>query len=194
MFNTGVHIRDDLVPNKVQDQLCLLFEDTSFPWFLCEHKNLTSTPREYNAYKSITNNIFEYMQFTHQFISNEKINSKFVDYPLSLFQTVCTALNFNSSIIRIKANLCPKVNFENIDAHQTPHVDTNSNHWVMIYYVNDSDGDTFLFDNNDVSIVKHRISPKKGRILMFNGNTLHAGMHPRNHDYRIVINFNFIKL
>ena len=48
--------------------------------------------------------------------------------------------------------MCPKVNFENIDAHQTPHVDTNSNHWVMIYYVNDSDGDTFLFDNNDVSI------------------------------------------
>jgi len=193
MFNQEIFIDDNVIPVGLQNQIQELFEDSFFPWFLCKHKNLTATPNEYQYYKNITNNLFEYTQFTHNFVSDEKINSKFVDLPLILFQTISTAYNFNSKIIRIKANLCPRVTVENVNAHQTPHVDSNHKHWVMIYYVNDSDGDTFLFDPDTVT-VKHRISPKKGRIIVFNGNVLHAGMHPRNCDYRMVINFNFIKL
>jgi hypothetical protein len=191
MFDTDVVVNDTLIPPNLQDQIYLLLENPFFPWFLCEHKNITSSPQAYYYYKSINKNIFEYTQFTHEFISNEKINSNSVDYPMSIFETVATSFNFNSKVTRVKANLCPKVNIKNINAHQTPHVDSDQNHWVMIYYVNDSDGDTFLFDNDGLTI-KHRITPKKGRIVLFNGNTLHAGMHPRTHDYRIVINFNFI--
>jgi hypothetical protein len=191
MFDTDVIVEDTLIPVELQDQIHQLLEDPFFPWFLSEHKNTTSAPEDYQYYKSISKNTFEYTQFTHEFISKEKINSKFVDYPMSIFQIVSASLNFNSKVIRVKANLCPKVNIENIDAHQTPHIDSDQNHWVMLYYVNGGDGDTFLFDNN--LSIKHRITPKKGRVVLFNGNTLHAGMHPRTHDYRIVINFNFIK-
>lgn len=193
MFGSDIFIDDDVVPVRLQDQMQALLEDTSFPWFLCEHKIFTSTPTEYQYYKNITNNIFEHTQFTHEFVANEKINSNFLDTPISLFQTIASTYNFNSKIIRIKANLCPQVNIANVNAHQTPHVDNNYKHWVMIYYANDSDGDTFLFDSTTLSI-QHRVSPKKGRIVVFNGNRLHAGMHPRNHNYRIVVNFNFIKL
>ena len=41
--------------------------------------------------------------------------------------------------------------------------------------------------------ISKRIEPRKGRTVMFDGKFLHAGMHPRNADYRIVINFNIEK-
>ena len=59
---------------------------------------------------------------------------------------------------------------------------------VIIYYVNDSDGDTCIFDNEGK--VQHRISPKKGRFLVFDGNRKHAGSHPYHANYRVVINSN----
>jgi hypothetical protein len=59
---------------------------------------------------------------------------------------------------------------------------------VVIYYVNDSDGDTFVFDD-DGKIIK-RVSPKKGRFFMFDGRLKHAGSHPYDNTMRVVINFN----
>ena len=67
-------------------------------------------------------------------------------------------------------------------------MDNETPHYTGIYYVNDCDGDTFLFDGTK-EIAK--ISPKKGRIVIFDGKTLHAGSHPYNSDFRMVINFNF---
>ena len=55
-----------------------------------------------------------------------------------------------------------------------------------MYYVIDSDSDTFIFDENE-SIVD-RIKPKRGRLLFMRGDVLHAGAHPVKFDKRLVIN------
>lgn len=70
-----------------------------------------------------------------------------------------------------------------------PHTDFGPNvpHWVVLYYVNDSDGDTVFFDNNNNII--ERVTPKKGRVVLFNGNILHSGGIPKSNP-RCVINFN----
>ena len=73
--------------------------------------------------------------------------------------------------------------------HDLPHVDRKDKHIVLLYYVNDTDGDTILFDN-DLNIIK-RVSPKKNRVLIFNGNILHAGCSPIQSKKRVGINFNF---
>jgi hypothetical protein len=70
-----------------------------------------------------------------------------------------------------------------------PHTDKDFPHWVCLYYVNDSDGDTVFFDDNKKEI--ERISPKKGRIAFFDGSIYHAGT-PSETNSRAVINFNFI--
>jgi hypothetical protein len=189
-------IIDDLViPTDIQDSVELQLEDRYFPWFLCEHKIRTSSLEEYRCFKDVSNNIYEHTQLIHDFVMDGRANSKFVDLPLQILQKVSDKYNFNVELSRVKANFCPMVHVENDHAHQIPHIDIRSarEHWVMIYYVNNSDGDTFLFENNDLA-VKQRISPKKGRCLLFKGNTLHAGMHPRTNNYRIVINFNFYKI
>jgi hypothetical protein len=95
------------------------------------------------------------------------------------------------------------VHVDNPDAHQIPHTDSIKDHWVILYYVADSDGDTFIFNEKlreDEPIwnvknlsIKQRISPKQGRVVIFDGAHLHAGMHPRNHYNRVVTNFVFAK-
>jgi hypothetical protein len=79
---------------------------------------------------------------------------------------------------------------------QVPHTDLkfeNGNsipHLVCLYYVNDSDGPTFFYDN-DLNVVK-KVSPSKGTAVIFDGDTLHAGSNPILTPLRFAININFL--
>ena len=70
------------------------------------------------------------------------------------------------------------------------HVDADMPHTTTLYYVNDSDGDTYFFDN-DGNIIK-KVTPKKGRIVTFDGLTYHSSSCPRENSHRLVLNFNYV--
>ena len=84
--------------------------------------------------------------------------------------------------------------------HQSIHVDLKMPHLVCIYYVNDADGDTIIFDrkydgteqtyDSDWKELK-RITPKKGRILLFNGLMYHSSSSPKD-NVRCIINFDLV--
>lgn len=82
--------------------------------------------------------------------------------------------------------------------HDTPHIDLGMDHLVCLYYVNDTDGDTFIFDKkrgddkplDNLQVVK-QVTPKQGRCLLFNGNHYHASSGPTL-DIRCIINFDII--
>jgi len=93
---------------------------------------------------------------------------------------------------RAKINLQHQFTDNKPEYHNVPHYDLQDrNHFVCIYYVNDSDGDTLFFDNEKNCNVIGRVSPKKGRLLFFNGNMLHASQHPLKSSERVVINMDF---
>jgi len=90
--------------------------------------------------------------------------------------------------------------------YHNPHVDFYLPHYNALYYVNDSDGDTFIFNEtyDDVSLersveytrdnkftIARQISPKRGRMIGFEGKHYHASMHPMKSSHRIVVTFNF---
>lgn len=70
-----------------------------------------------------------------------------------------------------------------------PHVDQTRPHIVILYYCNDSDGDTFFFDRDHKTIID-RVSPKKNRMVVFDGMIPHASSYPTT-PYRVTINLNF---
>lgn len=70
--------------------------------------------------------------------------------------------------------------------HYLPHVDLNIKHLVVLYYVNDSDGDTVFFDSSG-KIFK-TVKPTKGRMVFFDGQILHAAGIPKT-SHRCVVNF-----
>ena len=73
--------------------------------------------------------------------------------------------------------------------HYAPHIDFPFQHTVVLYYVNDADGDTVFFDKNN-NIIKS-VSPKRGRVVMFDGLLYHGGGIPK-HGPRCVVNFDII--
>ena len=96
----------------------------------------------------------------------------------------------NYQVYRVKSNLqfnvtgCKKTN------HLPIHMDKiTEGDKTLLYYVNDSDGDTLFFDN-DLNITK-RVTPKKNRAILFDSNMLHAGANPIKNETRIVINIIF---
>jgi hypothetical protein len=78
-----------------------------------------------------------------------------------------------------------------------PHIDDENSHMVLLYYVNDSDGDTLLYNNvykeDNEMVVEHRISPKAGRAVLFDGRVYHSFHYPNVHETRSVININISK-
>ena len=59
----------------------------------------------------------------------------------------------------------------------------------FLYYVNDSDGDTILYED-DKKTVLTRVSPKKNRLLLFSGDIPHCSSSPTKNLKRVVININ----
>ena len=114
-----------------------------------------------------------------------------------------TGRSFLPRIQRIKANLYTKrVDYPN-DSYQIPHVDMWNHEAghpdageIFLYYADDSDGDTFFFNENfgakEYSVLR-RSSPKKGKGVLFDNSIVHASSPPRFHDRRITLNFVFTK-
>jgi hypothetical protein len=69
------------------------------------------------------------------------------------------------------------------------HLDFPFSHWVGLYYINDSDGDTIFFDDDENEI--KRVTPKKGQMVFFDGSIKHCSSPPTK-THRAIVNFNFI--
>ena len=81
----------------------------------------------------------------------------------------------------------------------TPHLDRTEPHLVFLYYVNDSDGDTIIYNYkskspNDIPFFEDvkeqkRVKPKQGRVVIFDGMYWHTAQQPKN-NIRCIINCN----
>ena len=81
----------------------------------------------------------------------------------------------------------PKLTEKNINIHtDLPHP-----HWVCLYYVNDSSGDTTFYELDKKTEIG-KASPKKGRIVLFDGTIPHIG-GVSTKSTRTVINISFNK-
>lgn len=103
-------------------------------------------------------------------------------------------IKFNNEI-RVKYNILVRNTDSTPSNYNTPHHDAVSNAYSIVYYCNDSDGDTFLFNefyngqNPDKLTIAKRVSPKRNRCVIFESNRMHASSSPIYSKDRRVINF-----
>ena len=76
----------------------------------------------------------------------------------------------------------------------TPHIDIDEGdkHIVVLYYVIDSDGDTIIYNERTESssyTEKQRVSPKQGRVVIFEGGQYHTAAQPTK-GTRCIVNYN----
>ena len=129
-------------------------------------------------------NIKPPLSFIHILKDSMTLSTNFSNFSLIPLQ-VCLALNIGLENI-FMAHVLLTCSQNTKLKHYAPHIDFPQNHYALIYYVNDADGATVLFDD-DKNIIQE-VEPKRGRILLFNGAILHGSGIPKNGN-RCIVNF-----
>jgi hypothetical protein len=135
----------------------------------------------------------------HPLVDYDNIVSGNYKKYFSNFQSAIeTKFNITSpEIRRMRINLTNPIGYKT-DKYDVPHFDSLVPRLkILIYYINDVDGDTLIFeekcygdyDFSKKKLVK-RVQPKKGRAVIFDANRFHAGSWPSDKT-RYIINMNF---
>jgi hypothetical protein len=183
---------DDIIPKSLQDNIEAILLGNNFPWYL--QKDITFT---YGGDKALG--------FSHFYKHVDKApNSSLFDLVSIIAHLGAEKYGFSfKEIIQARSFMQVPLSKNVLDYDVEPlHVDHSFPHLVVLYYVSDADGDTILSDKmfdplegarkdcriDDYKIVK-RITPKKGRAVIFDGACYHT-VEQTQHSTRCVINFN----
>lgn len=94
-------------------------------------------------------------------------------------------------LLRIRMGLITRVPSEVIHA---PHKDDTIPHTTGLYYLNDTDGDTVVYNETKESeqyTIKEKLPPHINTWHQFDGAHYHSSSAPTKHEKRIVITYNF---
>ena len=182
-----MNIIDDFIKPRFQDEIERIFLGDNFPYFFSEETVDVDTNVDDAR---VDGNSLSTSQFVHMFLADGKINSQYYAAISPITNKLMDVIDEDCYVTRCKVNLnTTDGRFEN--KYHTPHIDNvYENQITAIYYVNDSDGDTFFFDD-DGNVVK-RVTPKKGRLVWWRGKVFHAKSSPIKSVKRLVINFNLL--
>ena len=189
----NIYVFDDIIGLDYQNEIKkkLLCEER-FPWYYIEDVSSDDSGNQKRG------------GFTHGYVSEQGIESDYHHLFLELIKKSCSKINIkevNAILGRSFLQLPSNIKREDVD---TPHTDIPVDHFVMLYYVCDSDGDTIIYNekcnnldeyNDNTNVVKNKIfsiqkkvTPKQGRVVLFNGKLYHTAEQPNN-NIRCVVNY-----
>jgi hypothetical protein len=195
-----IFVFDNIIEENLQDIVELYCKESTNNWECMENITFSEDDVTFDADK-----------FPAKIIPSGNINEDSIKNIIELIQKntlAKTKLEYVKNY-RIKINWTAPIDIDETIEYKLLHVDKYEEHIVIIYYVNDTDGDTLIFNNKNgnnskdfykqfdgtIDInnfeLKKSISPKKGRVVMFNGNLYHYGKYPKIKD-RFVINMNLV--
>jgi hypothetical protein len=197
---SDILVVDEFFPKLQQKLLEVNTLDRTLLWQY-EHSPEYEDPKlGYDFMKNDENIIsLNFGVFRHFIYWGGKITSSFYESHLSNLKSLIEK-KFNvevDSFEGISVNFSTPTGFKT-NKYGVPHYDRQElNTKILIYYINDSDGDTVIFDefyngeiNSEKKTISQRITPKKSRAVMFDSNRYHSASWPSENTRRI-ININF---
>jgi hypothetical protein len=188
----------DAIPKPYQDQVEQELGSSRMVWSFSDE-----IARSASGFKA------SYPGFGHMAYladENEPVISPMSSLLLPILFVFCDKANIEyHALLRIRVGLFTKTISD--AQHHNPHVDYGEPHRTAVYYVNDCDGDTFIFDQTfeDVSVedsgayanankftIRRSVAPRKGKMICFDGRHYHASSYPTKASKRIAITFNFV--
>jgi hypothetical protein len=189
-------VYENSVPEKIfRDLQAIIFSD-SFPWF---YSGTTLGER------TSEDNKFDFSFFHNAFYHDTGYS--FIGEKLDLIFRMIVGLNGDSvdTLLRIRIGLI--TNTDKTVIH-TPHIDFPFKHKTALLYLNDTDGDTYIWkDKYNESIDKtefdnfvrskncellDKVSPKENRLVVFDGFNYHSSSSPTTCNKRVVVTFNYV--
>ena len=191
-----IKIFDNIIPLAEQEEIKNHLYGRHFPWY---YTNDITNPDE---------NFQGRPGFSHMFFIDGVNNSpENLRYIKNISDEVNKKIKKNLLMHTVRTFLQLPLNenilFKDKNKHieDTPHLDLDCPHTVFLYYVNDADGDTLIYDYKSTNIedrplyddinVVERVTPKQGRVIVFDGMTWHSSTQPTK-GRRTVINFDMV--
>ena len=149
----------------------------NFPWYFLNS----------SAYGNFENDIT--YSFYHTILLNYEIKSDYFDFVNSIALQLKDKFKLKDyNIFRLRLGLTVSYGKKIINK---PHIDVNNRkHKVILFYINDSDGDTYFYKNNKILT---SITPEKNKAILFDGEMYHSSSKPEKNSRRIVLNINLEK-
>lgn len=200
-MKNNIYVIDDIIDSKSQDYL--------ESYFLNKFKDDYFLDNTSNRFKTkFPQYSFGISGTITPIINPNDVTDELIYFIDKIRKNVSKELNLSFlQNYRIKANLLKKADYDkNRDDRLSIHIDRYENYVGMIYYINDTDGDTFFYNDTlgnktewvkyiyegsdfDVFELRETVKPKKGRVVVFDGMIFHHSSYPTISD-RCVINFN----
>ena len=186
-----VIIIDDAISIVKQDEIEQLFYSNYINWYYlptAARSQADSLTVRYKSKNAIDSSLFTHMLWDE----DNKVNSPFFHLFVPIISAIPCVID---ELIRIKVNLTLPTGNSDSTLYNLPHTDSTilPNFISAIYYINDCSGDTIIFnefqDHTGEVTIKQRITPKKGRLVVFNGKLLHSGNNPVSDIPRLTANF-----
>ena len=151
----------------------------NFPWYYLPD----------SAIKLTTNNKTKKYSFHHTTMSDKKSNSFFNESTIEIAEVIKDKFNLiDYELLRLRWGMTTSYGEKIIN---NPHIDTSDKHKVILYYLNECDGDTYFYDDKDNIINQN--TPEENSAILFDGNIKHSSSKPNIYDRRIVLNINLQK-
>jgi hypothetical protein len=189
-----VKVFDNIISKKQQEEIKNFIYGKNFPWYFTADISYDS-----NKHQARPGHF-------HNFVKEGKINSEYVSKIKQISDNVNKKIKKNLQMYKVRSFLQLPLNetliYKNSKHKEdTPHIDLHLPHTVFLYYINDADGDTVIYDYvsknindvpyyEDLSIIK-KVTPKQGRVIVFDGMTWHSSTQPTKGP-RCIINFDMV--
>jgi len=199
---------DDFIPEWYQDEIERIFlEDAQ--WVL--KYDITYAKHIFDKLQKINPNLKPRPGFHHALVRDSQIISPIHLFLKPMLYTACEKINMRLEDVTLGRSFL-QLPLSNIDySIKDPlHVDTYEDHIVFLYYVVSSDGKTIITDckydfndtvknlDNEMYVydrsydncnIIQSITPKKGRLVLFNGRHYHAAEQSKD-SIRCIVNYN----
>ena len=203
-----VFVIDDFIEKEYQEQIknVLLgqqpFDDQEFPWYFIE--DVTAAGDDDSQHRPAMSH--QYVEFQDDKDSMGVIASDFHEMFIPMLQRAAFKFRMRyvnalqgRSFLQFPTNKKMTVDLPHIDIYSRKHL-------VCLYYVCDSDGDTIIYNEREREIsnedyttvkervtpnltIKQRVTPKQGRVVLFDGWLMHTAEQPIN-NVRCIVNYN----
>ena len=200
ILDKEIYVIDDFIDLEYQEDIRSIlladyqYQGKDFPWHYIgdvtaegdtDSQNRAALAHEYIIYDE------------DQSIEDQKATEEIDHFHylfLPMLKHVCVRMNIKKiNVLQGRSFLQFPLNLKD-KTPDTPHVDLEQEHLVALYYVCDSDGDTIIYNErhqpaNKVYTVKQKVTPKQGRMVLFDGSLYHTAEQPK-HNVRCVVNYN----
>ena len=189
-MNGEVFVFDDIINLTYQTKIKELimkkgsYNNLHFPWYVIKD---ISCSEEYEDQGGR-------FVFIHNFAVEEGISSQFHPFFLKLIQNSCKKINLKKVEIYSGSATFELPTFKR-DIVDDPYTCVK-NSVSIIYFVSDSDGDVIIYNEKEKSksyTLKKKISPKQGRVILFDGQLYRTDVEPIEYR-RCIVNYDLVDL